>query len=86
MIDFFINIFSAFYNLLPDSFIQNLDLFSEDGMSFIANFLNYLNWIVPFDIASRILAIWLPCILAYYLASTLRTVYKKLLRIFLENL
>lgn len=29
MIDFLINLFSAFYNALPDSFIQNADFFKR---------------------------------------------------------
>ena len=86
MIDFFINIFSAFYNLLPDSFIQSMDMFSKENMNAIADFLNYVNWMIPFDIGSKIMMVWLPCILTYYVASTARSIIKKLIRIFLDNL
>lgn len=86
MIDFLINLFSAFYNALPDSFIQNADFFQKENLYIISNFLNYLNWIVPFDIASNIMAVWLPCILVYYIVSSTRTVIKKLLRIFFNNM
>ena len=86
MIDFLVNIFNAFYNILPDSFIQNMDLIEKENFQLFADFLNFLNWIVPFDIASNIMLVWLPCILLYYIASSTRTVIKRLLRIFIDNL
>lgn len=86
MIDFFLDLGMAFYNALPNSFIQNSEFFSVENLNPVENFLNYLNWMIPFDIASKIMLVWLPCILAYYIASSCRTVIKKLLRIFLENL
>ena len=86
MIDFFIDLFSSFYNLLPNSFIQSMDLLSKENMASIADFLNYVNWMIPFDIASRVMGIWLPCILAYYVFDSLQDIVKKLLKIFLDNI
>lgn len=86
MIDFFLGIINAFYDSLPGSFIQNAEFLGNDNLQLISDFLNYLNWFIPFDIASNIMAVWLPCILLYYIASSARTVIKKLLRIFVDKI
>lgn len=86
MSDFFINLFNAFYDILPGSFIQDMGLIEKENFQFFADFLNFLNWFVPFDIASNIMMIWLPCILLYYVASSTRTVIKRLMRIFVDKL
>lgn len=52
----------ALYAILPSSPIQTaLADFEMDGQ-----FLGWLNWLVPFDIASKITTAWLACIVAYY--------------------
>ncbi len=86
MIDFFLDIIKAFYDALPGSFIQNADFFGNDVFGMIPDLMNYLNWFVPFDTASDIMAVWLPCILLYYIASSTRTVIKRLMRIFIDKL
>jgi len=86
MIDFFVNIFSTFYDILPDSFIQNMEWIEKDNLQLIEHFLNYLNWVIPFDIASNIMLVWLPCILLYYIASSTRSIVKRLMRIFIDKL
>lgn len=85
MIDFFVSIIGAVYNALPNSFIQNSNFIDSNSFLLFTNFLNHLNWLVPFDIASNIMAIWLPCILVYYVVANSRTVIKKLLRIFFDK-
>lgn len=37
-----------------------------DNVNYVLNFLPYLNWIVPFDIALQMINLWLPCIITYY--------------------
>ncbi len=61
MIDFFLGIINAFYDSLPGSFIQNAEFLGNDNLQLISDLLNYLNWFIPFDIASNIMAVWLPC-------------------------
>ena len=82
MLDFFVNIFSSIYNLLPDSFIQNAGFISSEDMGLIADYLNYLNWFIPFDIASTIMSAWLLCVLSYYLGGIVKDILDKLLDMF----
>lgn len=51
---------SFLYAMLPNSPIRDL------VGKFDFDFLHYLNWIVPFDIAANITRAWLSCILLYY--------------------
>lgn len=86
MIDFILSVFDAFYKILPGSFIQNAGFIDTDIFHYMADFMNYVNWFIPFDIASNIMSVWLPCILLYYVASSTRTVIKRLMRIFVDKL
>lgn len=51
------------YNILPDSpfsqMVENLEL-NQD-------FLQYLNWFLPLDIAGNMILAWLDCMLLYLL-------------------
>ena len=51
----------ALYALLPDSIFQSY--FSDVDL----DFLPYLNWFIPFDIAVDITAAWVTLIASYYL-------------------
>lgn len=86
MIDFILSIFEAFYKMLPDSFVQDAEFINMDVFHYMADFMNYINWFIPFDIASDIMSVWLPCILLYYIASSARTVIKRLMRVFINKL
>lgn len=60
----------ALYAILPSSPIQSaLAEFNMDGQ-----FLGWLNWFIPFDLASRITVTWLTCIVAYYAFVTIKKV------------
>lgn len=60
----------ALYAILPTSPIQNaLEDASIDG-----EILGWLNWLIPFDVASTISLVWLGCILAYYLYELVRKI------------
>ena len=72
--------------MLPGSFIQNADFWDMGSFQYTEDFINYVNWFIPFDTASDIMAVWLPCILLYYVASSTRTVIKRLMRIFIDKL
>lgn len=85
MIDFILNILRSIYNLLPDSFIQSAGLISSEDMELIANYLNYLNWFIPFDIASKIMTGWLLCVLSYYVGGTVKKIIDKLLDMFFSQ-
>lgn len=54
-------ILAALYALLPDSIFQSYFNGAE------LDFLPYLNWFIPFDIAVDITASWVILISAYYL-------------------
>ena len=84
--NFFVRLLNAVYQSLPDSFIQNAGLIEKESFGLFEDYLNYLNWIIPFVIVSRIMAVWLPCILTYYIVSSSRTVIKKLFRMFVDRL
>lgn len=60
----------ALYAILPTSPIQKA--FAEMEMS--VDFLGWLNWFIPFDIARTITLAWLSCILAYYVYNMARKV------------
>lgn len=54
------------YNTLPNSpFVEALN--GIDTETF--DFLPYLNWFIPFDIAVTITKAWLACIMGYYIFS-----------------
>lgn len=60
----------ALYAILPTSPIQAA--FSEMQMD--GQFLGWLNWFIPFDLASKITVTWLLCIVAYYAFTTVKKV------------
>lgn len=51
------------YNILPDSpfpkMVENLELEQD--------FMKYLNWFLPLDIAGNMILAWLDCMLLYFL-------------------
>lgn len=60
----------ALYTILPTSPIQAA--FADMDMD--AQFLGWLNWFIPFDLASKITTAWLICIVAYYAFVTVKKV------------
>lgn len=60
----------ALYAILPTSPIQSA--FAEMDMD--GEFLGWLNWFIPFDLASKITTTWLICIVAYYAFTTVKKV------------
>jgi len=86
IVNFFIKLFNSFYQILPDSFIQGAGFADKYNVQLVANLLPALNWFVPFDLALYAMTVWLPCILLYYVSGNVRTVIKKLARIFIDKL
>ncbi|MDE6607074.1 MAG: hypothetical protein K2K54_04870 [Lachnospiraceae bacterium] len=86
IISLFINLLNIIYQHLPDSFIQNPAFIDKEAFQYFADFLPFLNWFVPFDLALYVMVTWLPCILIYYMVSSARTIIKKLLRMFVDRL
>lgn len=61
-------LFSGFLDLLPPSpFIAYFE-----QLKVIEQWLGYLNWVIPFDICTDILNVWLSCCLAYILFNFAR--------------
>lgn len=60
--------FEKVYNLLPDSPFQTF--FSD----FDFDFLNWLNWFIPFDICFKITQVWVTAVAAYYLFTVVKKV------------
>lgn len=60
----------ALYAILPTSPIQTA--FADMQMD--GQFLGWLNWFIPFDLASKITTTWLLCIVAYYAFTTVKKV------------
>lgn len=82
MLDFFTDMFGSLFSLLPDSFIQNATIFTSEDVELISNYINYLNWFIPFDIASTIMSAWLLCVLSYYLSGVVQSITNNLLTMF----
>lgn len=53
----------AIFELLPTSPFPTM----FDSAIANADFLAYLNWFLPFDVASIMMLSWLDCVLIYYL-------------------
>lgn len=68
-------LFMAVINLLPSSPFQT----NVDGILYKLDFLPYLNWFVPFDNCLKIIQIWLPCIVAYYLYDVIIGIVNRLI-------
>lgn len=60
----------ALYAILPTSPIQN----ALEDASIEGELLGWLNWLIPFDIASKVTLVWLGCIIAYYLYELVRKI------------
>lgn len=60
----------ALYAILPTSPIQS----ALEEASIEGEILGWLNWMIPFDIASKVTLVWLGCILAYYLYQLVRKI------------
>lgn len=63
------------YNVLPDSPFANM---AED-MNLDRNFLQYLNWFLPLDIAGNMILAWLDCLLAYIVFKIVWTIIVKII-------
>lgn len=68
MIELISNIISGILSLLPDSPIQTI----LGGT--LLEYLAYINYFVPFDIAKNITKVWVDCIVAFYLYSLTKNV------------
>lgn len=64
MLKIVVNILLAVLNVLPDSPFQNA--LSENFLEPIEEIIPYINYFLPFDMAVKITASWLTCILLYY--------------------
>ena len=60
----------ALYAILPTSPIQK----ALEDASIEGELLGWLNWLIPFDLASKITLIWLGCIVAYYIYILVRKI------------
>ncbi len=70
MLNLFSLVIMALYAILPTSPIQS----ALEDASIEGDVLGWLNWFIPFDIASIITLAWLACILAYYLYVIVRKI------------
>lgn len=70
MLNLFSLVIMALYAILPTSPIQS----ALEDASIEGEVLGWLNWFIPFDIASTITLVWLGCIVAYYLYILVRKI------------
>ena len=69
--DFIFNIFSEFLNLLPDSPFTSLI-----NQLQINDYLNFINFFIPFDFAAMVMEAWAVVVLAY---TFYNTIFKKVM-------
>lgn len=64
--DFFSFSSDWIYNVLPlDPFKPYIEDFFEEGLS--ADILGWLNWFFPVGACVKILAVWVTCVMTYYI-------------------
>lgn len=63
------------YNILPDSPFQQM----VDDMNLNQDFMQYLNWFLPIDIAGNMILAWLDCMLVYIIFVIVKTIIFKII-------
>lgn len=63
------------YNILPDSPFQQM----VENLALEQDFMQYLNWFLPIDIAGNMMLAWVDCMLVYIIFEIVKTIIFKII-------